>query len=147
MGESSYFPLRLPVLSMNCGCGVEELISFHFRFFSGAFVGLLAAPMIALGDTDDVGRRTGMYMTVLATGAIAGPPISGAINAATGGYEMVGVYAGESRLTHGRHAFAEFLNAIRNDGRTIGNCHVGCSVHGSRKFLGEVLINLSLWDA
>ena len=64
------------------------------RFFSGAFVGLLAAPMIALGDTDDIGRRTGMYMTVLAAGAVAGPPISGAINVATGGYEIVGIYAG-----------------------------------------------------
>ena len=36
-----------------------------------------------------------MYFTVMALGAIAGPPISGAINVATGGYKAVGIYAGE----------------------------------------------------
>ena len=58
---------------------------------------LLVAPMIALGETGDVGRRSGMYMSVLASGALAGPPISGAINGATNGYAAVGVYAGEFR--------------------------------------------------
>lgn len=53
--------------------------------------------MIALGETGDVGRRSGMYMSVLASGALAGPPISGAINGATNGYAAVGVYAGEHR--------------------------------------------------
>ncbi|KAH8117270.1 MFS general substrate transporter [Phellopilus nigrolimitatus] len=61
---------------------------------SGAYVGLIAAPMIALGDTGDVGRRTGMYFSVLAVGALAGPPISGAINEATGNYTATGIYAG-----------------------------------------------------
>lgn len=50
--------------------------------------------MIAMGDTGDVGRRSGMYMTLLSFGALAGPPISGAINTATGGYKAVGIYAG-----------------------------------------------------
>ncbi|KAI0050889.1 MFS general substrate transporter [Auriscalpium vulgare] len=63
---------------------------------SGAFAGLLAAPMMAFGDTADVGRRTGMFMTILSFGALAGPPISGAINTASGGYKAVGVYAGSS---------------------------------------------------
>lgn len=66
----------------------------NFSFSSGAYVSLIGAPMIALGDTSDVGRRTGMYMSVLATGALAGPPISGAINVATGGYHATGIYAG-----------------------------------------------------
>lgn len=35
---------------------------------------LIAAPIVALGDTDDVGRRTGMYFSILAIGALAGPP-------------------------------------------------------------------------
>lgn len=52
--------------------------------------------MIAMGDTSDVGRRSGMYMTLLSFGALAGPPISGAINTATGGYKAVGIYAGTS---------------------------------------------------
>lgn len=81
-------------------------------FASGAYVSLIASPIIAFGmhwsfsilliradslssgETGDVGRRTGMYFTVLAFGAIAGPPISGAINVATGSYTIVGIYAG-----------------------------------------------------
>jgi MCP family monocarboxylic acid transporter-like MFS transporter 10 len=60
----------------------------------GAFAALISVPMIALGDSTDVGRRTGMYLTVLSLGSLAGPPISGAINRATGGYTVVGIYAG-----------------------------------------------------
>lgn len=52
--------------------------------------------MIAFGEIEDVGRRVGMAMTIIAIGALAGPPISGAINRATGGYEVVGFYAGMS---------------------------------------------------
>lgn len=51
-------------------------------------------PVIALGEIEDVGRRVGVSLTVLATGALAGPPISGAINNATGGFKVVGYYAG-----------------------------------------------------
>lgn len=47
-----------------------------------------------LGDTSDVGRRIGMFMSILALGALAGPPISGAINTATGGFVAVGWFAG-----------------------------------------------------
>ena len=50
--------------------------------------------MVALGDSTDVGRRTGMYFTILSLGSLMGPPISGAINRATGGYSAVGIYAG-----------------------------------------------------
>lgn len=63
-------------------------------FFCGAYVALVAAPAIALGSQDDTGRRVGASMLFIAIGAIAGPPISGAINTATGGYEAVGYYAG-----------------------------------------------------
>ncbi|KAH9981764.1 MFS general substrate transporter [Russula compacta] len=71
-------------------------LALFYGVSSGAFVGLIAVPMIALGDSTDVGRRTGMYFTVLSLGALAGPPISGAINRATGGYTAVGIYAGSS---------------------------------------------------
>ena len=47
-----------------------------------------------MGETQSVGLRVGMFFTVLALGAVAGPPISGAINAATGGYKASGIYAG-----------------------------------------------------
>jgi MFS family permease len=60
----------------------------------GAFAALIGVPMIALGNSTDVGRRTGMYLTILSLGSLAGPPISGAINHATGGYSVVGIYAG-----------------------------------------------------
>ena len=61
---------------------------------SGVMVPLMGAPMMALGESADVGRRTGMYFTVVSLGALAGPPISGAINHATGGYTVVGIFAG-----------------------------------------------------
>jgi MFS transporter, MCT family, solute carrier family 16 (monocarboxylic acid transporters), member 10 len=51
-------------------------------------------PIIAFGEIEDVGRRLGMCLTILASGALAGPPISGAINGATGGFKAVGYYAG-----------------------------------------------------
>jgi hypothetical protein len=39
-----------------------------------------------------------MFMSIFSLGALAGPPISGAINTATGGFEAVGYYAGRSEL-------------------------------------------------
>jgi hypothetical protein len=50
--------------------------------------------MIEFGETADVGRRIGMFTTIFAAGALVGPPISGAIYVATGGFEAVGYYAG-----------------------------------------------------
>jgi MCP family monocarboxylic acid transporter-like MFS transporter 10 len=47
-----------------------------------------------MGEVEDVGRRSGMMMTIIAMGALAGPPISGAINNATGGFREVGYFAG-----------------------------------------------------
>ncbi|KAI5116454.1 hypothetical protein M0805_006175 [Coniferiporia weirii] len=70
------------------------VIAVLYGISSGAYVSLLGAPMIALGEVGDVGRRTGLYMNVLAIGALLGPPISGAINEATDGYSAVGFYAG-----------------------------------------------------
>ncbi|CAE6362982.1 unnamed protein product [Rhizoctonia solani] len=60
----------------------------------GVFVGMLATPVAKMGGMDDVGRRTGMLMTVIAAGAVAGPPISGAIRDTTGSFVEVGYYAG-----------------------------------------------------
>ena len=49
---------------------------------------------MGFGEIEDVGRRVGMALTILASGALAGPPISGAINSATGGFKAVGYFAG-----------------------------------------------------
>jgi hypothetical protein len=78
-------------LSISLGHSIKLCLG---RFGSGAFVCLLSVPVIAMGEIQDVGRRVGMSMTILAFGALAGPPISGAINNATGGYKAVGYYAG-----------------------------------------------------
>jgi MCP family monocarboxylic acid transporter-like MFS transporter 10 len=48
-----------------------------------------------MGDMTDVGRRSGTLFTVLSIGALVGPPISGAIAAATGDFKAVGFYAGK----------------------------------------------------
>ncbi|KAG8886899.1 hypothetical protein FRB98_000815 [Tulasnella sp. 332] len=74
------------------------VIALLYGMSSGAFVGLLATPVAQLGDTGDIGRRTGMLFTVMAIGAVVGPPIAGAIYSATGGFDIVGIYAGVTVL-------------------------------------------------
>ena len=69
-------------------------IFYKLRFCSGSYVSLLGNPIMDMGDTEDVGRRLGMFMSILSMGALAGPPISGAISTATGGFKDVGFYAG-----------------------------------------------------
>ncbi|KAF9242043.1 MFS general substrate transporter [Melanogaster broomeanus] len=69
-------------------------IAVIYGFCCGTYASLLAAPAMAMGAVGDVGRRTGMFMSFAAFGAVAGPPISGAINAATDGFKDVGWYAG-----------------------------------------------------
>ncbi|XP_006457704.1 hypothetical protein AGABI2DRAFT_190143 [Agaricus bisporus var. bisporus H97] len=70
------------------------VVTILYGFCSGIYVALLSNPMMDIGGEGDVGRRVGMFMSITALGAVAGPPISGAINAGTGGYQGVGYYAG-----------------------------------------------------
>jgi hypothetical protein len=76
------------------GTAALVTIAVTYGASSSAMVALIGAPMMALGDCADVGRRTGMFFTILSIGALAGPPISGAINHHTGGYTGVGLFAG-----------------------------------------------------
>jgi len=69
-------------------------IAVVYGLCSGAYVSLLILPVVVTGDTHDAGRRTGTAMTVIALGAITGPPISGAIAQTTNGFKVVGYYAG-----------------------------------------------------
>ncbi|KAK7693789.1 hypothetical protein QCA50_003361 [Cerrena zonata] len=69
-------------------------IAILYGISSGVYVSLLAAPIMAMSDMDNVGLRVGMSMSILAFGALAGPPISGAINQSTGNFKSVGYYAG-----------------------------------------------------
>ncbi|KAF7351027.1 MFS domain-containing protein [Mycena sanguinolenta] len=74
--------------------GAFVAVAIIYGFSSGAYVSSFLLPMFHLGDIADVGRRSGMAMTLTAIGALAGPPISGAIYSASGGYSAVGYYAG-----------------------------------------------------
>ncbi|KAG5350118.1 hypothetical protein C0989_012611 [Termitomyces sp. Mn162] len=69
-------------------------VAIIYGFSSGGYISLMTNPIMSLGVTDDIGRRIGMFMSILSLGALAGPPISGAINTASGGFEVVGYYAG-----------------------------------------------------
>jgi MCP family monocarboxylic acid transporter-like MFS transporter 10 len=73
-------------------------IAIIYGLCVGSYVSLTAVPVIAMGEMHDAGRRIGMFLTILSLGALVGPPISGAINKATDGYEAVGYYAGSTIL-------------------------------------------------
>jgi MFS transporter, MCT family, solute carrier family 16 (monocarboxylic acid transporters), member 10 len=77
------------------GTGSLVALGLLYGTSSGAFSSLIGVPLIALGDSADVGRRTGMCLTIVSLGALIGPPISGAI-IRSGGYVAVGTYAGQS---------------------------------------------------
>jgi len=74
--------------------GALIAICVIYGFSCGTYVSLLSVPAMSMGAIDDVGRRTGLFLSFAALGALAGPPISGAINLVTGGFEDVGWYAG-----------------------------------------------------
>ncbi|KAF7309935.1 MFS domain-containing protein [Mycena indigotica] len=72
------------------------IVAVLYGIVSGTYVSVFPIPIIAMGEVSDIGRRTGMALTIAAVGALAGPPISGAINSATGGFEAMGYYAGST---------------------------------------------------
>ncbi|CAE7233090.1 unnamed protein product [Rhizoctonia solani] len=78
--------------------GALIAVSCVYGIACGTFVGMLPAPVAKMGSMEDVGRRTGMLMTIAASGALAGPPISGAILGKTDSYVAVGIYAGSMIL-------------------------------------------------
>ena len=69
-------------------------VAVIYGFCSGAYITLVPAPLVAMGDMHDVGRRTGIATSALAFGAVAGPPISGAIIQSPDGFKTVSYYAG-----------------------------------------------------
>ena len=70
------------------------VIAIIYGFCCGAYITLLPAPLMAMGDIHDAGGRTGLAMTGIAVGAVVGPPISGALIRTAGGYHTVSYYAG-----------------------------------------------------
>jgi len=69
-------------------------VAIIYGIASGVFICLLVGPLVEMGASHEIGLRVGLSNTVLAIGALTGPPISGAINTATGGFKFVGIYAG-----------------------------------------------------
>ncbi|KAG1720241.1 MFS general substrate transporter [Suillus lakei] len=67
---------------------------YIYRFPTGGYVSLFTVAAVAMGKIEDAGRRVGMFMSLAAFGAIAGPPISGIISTASGGFVEAGYYAG-----------------------------------------------------
>ena len=76
------------------GTAALVTIAVTYGASSSTMIALIGAPMMALGECADVGRGTGMFLTIISFGSLAGPPISGAINHHTGGYTKVGLFAG-----------------------------------------------------
>ncbi|KAG6911396.1 hypothetical protein DXG01_016493 [Tephrocybe rancida] len=68
-------------------------IALLYGFTSGTYTSTFQMPAYVMGEIEDVGRRAGMVMTFAALGAIAGPPISGALRQASGGFAAVGLFA------------------------------------------------------
>ncbi|KAI6156993.1 MFS general substrate transporter [Pisolithus tinctorius] len=69
-------------------------ISVIYGIACGTYVSVFVVPPMAMGDVGDVGRRVGMFLSISSLGTLAGTPISGAINARTGGFHGPGFYAG-----------------------------------------------------
>ncbi len=81
-----------------------------------------------------------MQMTVMALGALAGPPISGAIRQAHSDYTLVGVYAGA--LLRARSSYRS-LNPPRHYGPCVGGVYdrykvPGCAYNTWWKVLKDI---------
>ncbi|CCM00597.1 uncharacterized protein FIBRA_02633 [Fibroporia radiculosa] len=103
-----YGPLNT-IIPANCIAGIMTYIwpltsskggaigvAIIYGMTSGIYASLIAPPIVGMGDRWNVGTRIGMAFTLVALGALSGPPISGAINTATNGFKFVGIYAGSA---------------------------------------------------
>ncbi|KAH9888049.1 MFS general substrate transporter [Cubamyces lactineus] len=68
-------------------------IAIIYGISSGVYVAILGQPLVGMGKITDVGMRAGMTFSLMSLGALAGPPISGAILDHTGSFKNVGYYA------------------------------------------------------
>jgi MFS transporter, MCT family, solute carrier family 16 (monocarboxylic acid transporters), member 10 len=73
-------------------------VTILYGISSGALIALTSSPVVKMGEMSSLGERTGLLFSFMALGALAGPPISGAIRTSAGNWEGVGYYAGESRV-------------------------------------------------
>lgn len=59
---------------------------------------LFGAPTVQMGELKENPTRLGLFLTCMSLGALAGPPISGAILNSSGGFTLVGVWAGKLQV-------------------------------------------------
>lgn len=77
-----------------------------------------------------MGERSGLMFTIMAFGAMCGPPISGAIRKTSEGWELVGIYAGRSKEAIIQGMSAHITLACR-----FGSCGF-CCPHGRDEMAG-----------
>ncbi|KAF9447586.1 MFS general substrate transporter [Macrolepiota fuliginosa MF-IS2] len=73
-------------------------VAIIYGFTASAYVSAFSLPLYSMGVIEDVGRRIGTVRVFSAFGEVAGPPISGSINSATGSIKAVSYYAGSTTL-------------------------------------------------
>ncbi|KAG2019623.1 monocarboxylate permease [Coprinopsis cinerea AmutBmut pab1-1] len=78
--------------------GALVALAILYGFSNSAFVSAFNLPLYFLGEMGDIGRRVGTVCMFTAIGALVGPPISGAIYNASGGFHAVSYYAGSAIL-------------------------------------------------
>jgi MFS transporter, MCT family, solute carrier family 16 (monocarboxylic acid transporters), member 10 len=82
--------------------GTLVVIAILYGYFIGGF-GMFLVPAYHMGPDSEIGQRTGLVLTIAAAGALAGPPISGAIIHTKGGLHAAGYYAG--MLAHSEYEY------------------------------------------
>lgn len=101
------------VFCMNSATSNAGLIVYSvvFGFASGTIIsGASAAISVCPADARSIGTYMGMGMAISGLGALVGPPISGAIVGADGGYFEVSMFAGSMCTFGGLLAFAAKLS-------------------------------------
>jgi MFS family permease len=109
--------------------GGHIAIRIIYGFCSGAYVSLFVVFFLMMGDMHDAGRRTGIGMTGTTFGALAGPPISGAIANATGGFKAVGYYAGTAPVFPPTHDIPKNISSYFPSLRIVYPCRCCNSIH------------------
>ncbi|KAF9262353.1 MFS general substrate transporter [Marasmius fiardii PR-910] len=69
-------------------------ICIIYGFCTGSYAALIPSPVIPMGPITEVGHRIGIMLTILAFGALLGPPMAGLVNS-NYGLKPMGFYAGQ----------------------------------------------------
>ncbi|KZT35856.1 MFS general substrate transporter [Sistotremastrum suecicum HHB10207 ss-3] len=72
------------------------VVSCLYGISLGGFISLFPVPAAQMGPLEDVGRRTGLLLTILAIGSLIGPPVAGAAKGNRPDYHIASLYAGST---------------------------------------------------